>query len=220
MPARPRALVRRLAGGVRPLCAEMVERGTFMRLKPEKRPNTFSPLGPRRRRAGRGPHLHLQREHEDAGPTNNWMHPAEMKATWTACSTAHARAHDVRDPVQHGAARLADRPYRRRAHRHALRRRQHADHDPHGQAVLDVLGDGDFVPCLHSVGRRCEPGQEDVPWPCNQGREVHRALPRGAHRSGRTAAATAATRCSARSASRCGSPRSWRATRAGWPSTC
>ena len=56
-------------------------------------------------------------------------------------------------PVQHGAVGFAHFPYRHRNYRLPLRRGQHAHHDPHGQAVLDILGDdGEFVPCLHSVG--------------------------------------------------------------------
>ena len=76
-----------------------------------------------------------------------------------------------------------------------------------GAKALDALGDdGEFVPCVHSVGTPLAEGDEDVPWPCNDD-EVHRPLPRDAARSGRSAPATAATRCWARSASRCGSPR-------------
>ena len=84
----------------------------------------------------------------------------------------HAGPDDVRRAVLDGPARLAHRPHRRAAHRLALRRREHADHDPHGrQGASRSSGDGEFVPCLHSVGYplvdAAGNARPDVPWPCD-----------------------------------------------------
>ena len=67
---------------------------------------------------------------EDAGPTNNWVAPAELKRTMLAIPGLHGRPHDVCDPVLHGPARLADGEDRHRDHRQPVCRLQHAHHDP------------------------------------------------------------------------------------------
>ena len=204
------------------LTAELVEAGTFIQLNEEKRPNSFlARSNPKdvarvedrtyiccRARAGRRPDQQLDGPGRDAQDA-----PSALRRL-------DARPHDVRRSVQHGTAGRHDLAARRRDHRLRLRRRQHADHDAHGQG-----GPGpdrrraatSFRPSTPSARRwprasRTSPGPAATP-------STSSTSPRPA-RSGRTAPATAATPCSARSASRCASRRSWRATRAGSPSTC
>ena len=158
----------------------------------------------------------------DAGPTNNWMDPGEMKAIMTDLYRgSHARPDDVRHPVR-AWARSTPRP------------RCSASRSPTaayvvvsmrimariGTDVLEAMGEDADVRALPALARRAAragPGRR------RRGRATRRSTspssPRRG-RSGRTAPATAATPCSARSATRCASPASWPATRAGSPSTC
>ena len=117
----------------------------------------------------------------DAGPDQQLVRPRrdapDLERPVQGC---HGGPHHVRRPLLHGPARLAHRPHRRGDHRLRLRRRQHAHHDPHGHGCPRGARRRRRVRPLPALGRRTrsQPGQQDVPWPCNAGQQVHRPLPR------------------------------------------